>query len=201
MTQTIAVAGTQPHIGTTTQALQLLQYLQLMGNKVCFVEMNDSKYLKNMKKSIEELKEIEPGHFMLERIELYEQQHIKGLSRRDYDYLIKDYGNFPGADFNKASFMEQDIKIFVAGLKPNEVFYTYDVLCRQEFDDVSFLISFIDSVPDVRAARKAMFDYTDGRKQYNRSGKVFFANYTPEPYEYIGISNKLYSDILNLTER
>ena len=28
VTRTIAIAGTQPHIGTTTQAIQLIQYLR-----------------------------------------------------------------------------------------------------------------------------------------------------------------------------
>lgn len=194
ITRTIAIAGTQPHIGTTTQAIQLIQYLQLMGNKACYVEMNSNNYIQNLQNTYEDIESNEDGHCKFEQVELYAAKHIRGLARKEYDYIVKDYGSYQSEGFNTPSFMEQDIKIFVGGIKPNEVFYTYEILKRPEFDDISIILSFVDAATyeDV----KAMFDYTDGRQRYIRSDRVFFANYVPEPYEYTGVSNKSYSDLL-----
>ena len=79
VTRTIAIAGTQPHIGTTTQAIQLIQYLQLMGNKVCYVEMNTNNYIQNLQNTYEDIERIEDGHIKFEHVELYDAKHIKGI--------------------------------------------------------------------------------------------------------------------------
>lgn len=194
VTRTIAIAGTQPHIGTTTQAIQLIQYLQLMGNKVCYVEMNTNNYIQNLQNTYEDIERIEDGHIKFEHVELYDAKHIKGLMKKEYDYIVKDYGDHQSG-FNEPSYIEQDIKIFVGGVKPNEVFFTYEILKQPEFDDVSFIISFVDAAAQEDVG--AMFDYTVGHRKYNRSSRVYFANYAPEPFEYTGISNKTYSDLLN----
>lgn len=194
VTRTIAIAGTQPHIGTTTQAIQLIQYLQLMGNKACYVEMNVNNYIQNLQNTYEDIESNEAGHCKFEQVEFYDAKHIRGLARKEYDYIVKDYGSFQSDSFNIPSFMEQDIKIFVGGIKPNEVFYTYEILKHPEFDDISIILSFVDAATHEDV--KAMFDYTDGRQKYIRSDRVFFANYAPEPFEYTGVSNKSYSDLL-----
>lgn len=194
--KTIAVAGTQEHIGTTTQALQLLQYLQLMGNHACYVEMHHGNYIKNLKESLE-VKEKEPGHIEINHVELYEAQHIKKLVRKEYDYLIKDYGNCSELTFNAASYMEQEEKIIVGGIKPNEIFHLYDVLKDPKFDDVTYILSFVDSSQEARDEILQLFDYVDGWKKYIKSNRVFFADYAPEPFEYIGTSNRRFSDLLN----
>ena len=141
---TRTIAGTQPHIGTTTQAIQLIQYLQLMGNKVCYVEMNTNNYIQNLQNTYEDIERIEDGHIKFEHVELYDAKHIKGLMKKEYDYIVKDYGDHQSG-FNEPSYIEQDIKIFVGGVKPNEVFFTYEILKQPEFDDVSFIISFVDA--------------------------------------------------------
>lgn len=194
--KTIGIAGAQAHIGTTTQALQLLQYLQLMGNKVCYVEMNEHGYIKNLLNLFENVMEKEQGHIVIDHVELYESQHIKGLARKEYDYVIKDYGNLADKNFNTASYTEQGQKIFVAGIKANEIFQTQAVLKDSRFDDVSFILSFVDNSLDLRNEIKGMFDCTERR--YSKSEKVFFADYAADPFEYTGISNKHYSDLLNV---
>ena len=48
--KSIAFAGVCKHIGTTTQALQLLLYLKSKGKKVCYIEMNTNKFIYNIQK-------------------------------------------------------------------------------------------------------------------------------------------------------
>lgn len=197
--KTIGIAGTQPHIGTTTQALQLVQYLQLMGNHAVYIEMNDEGYIKKMEDIFDELSIPEQGHIQFNHMDLFEQQHIRTMGKKgdDIDYIIKDYGSVTKESFNRASFLEQDMRIFVGGVKANEIFFVYEILKQTAFDDASIILSFVDSDTDLRKSIKEMFDYTDGKQKYVRSDKVFFANYVPELFEYTGISNKMYSDLLN----
>ena len=42
---TIAVAGAGPRMGTTTQAMQILNYLSTMEYKVAFVEMSGQRHM------------------------------------------------------------------------------------------------------------------------------------------------------------
>ena len=51
--------------------------------------------------------------------------------KKEYDYIVKDYGDHQSG-FNEPSYIEQDIKIFVGGVKPNEVFFTYEILKQPE---------------------------------------------------------------------
>lgn len=200
-TKTIGIAGAQTHIGATTQALQLLQYLQLMGNQVAYVEMSGHGYLSDVEAAYDDINQMAPGHIYIDRIEMYGQEYIKSLIHKEYDYLIKDYGAVTEPEFNRASFMEQEQKIIVAGIKPNEINYIYEILKESSFDDVSYLLTFVDNAADLRKEVRSMFDYIDGRKKYIKSDRVFFSDYAPDPFQYTGVSNKTYSDLLNcLTE-
>ena len=40
----IAIGGCCDRIGTTTQALQLVKYLQFMGHRACYIQYNHSGY-------------------------------------------------------------------------------------------------------------------------------------------------------------
>ena len=42
----IGIAGCMSRIGTTTQAIQIVKYLTLKGYNVCYIEINDSGWLK-----------------------------------------------------------------------------------------------------------------------------------------------------------
>ena len=44
--RSVALVGACERIGTTTQAIQIVKYLQLMGYKTCYIEMNNTEYIK-----------------------------------------------------------------------------------------------------------------------------------------------------------
>ena len=65
------------------------------------------------------------------------------IFRQDYDYFVFDYGAYSERGFNKTSFLEKDIRIFVAGSKAAEMKYTQDVLRNEYYTDVRYLFNFI----------------------------------------------------------
>lgn len=196
LTRTIGVAGAQGHIGATTQALQIVQHLQLMGNRVCYLEMNNNQYIEAVLNTYD-VAEKEKGHIIFsgkQPIEFYDMKFVRQLAKQDYDYIVKDYGTYDSNSFNAASFLEQNIKLFVCGIKPNEIMKTYEILNNPEFEDVSFMLSFIDNATEIRQEVRSLFDSVD--KKSRRSNKVYFADYAPEPFEYTGVSNKTYADLI-----
>ena len=124
---TIGFAGSQNRIGTTTQALQMLQYLQLMGKKVCYIEMNDSMYV--------------------------------------------------------------EIRVIVAGAKPNEMFETTDCLREKSFFDVKYIFSFIPK--EDRESIKEMME--------EKKDNTFFAALNiVDPFVYNSNANSMFKDIVDM---
>ena len=63
--KTIAVAGTLPRIGTTTQAMQIAKYLNLKGQKAAVVELNSVKYPDTEKGKYRELSFVEKNQSLV----------------------------------------------------------------------------------------------------------------------------------------
>ena len=186
---TIGFAGSQGRIGTTTQALQILQYLQLMGKKVCYIEMNDSMYIEKMKRIYNIVKyDKTKESYTIGDIEMYKSDSLLQISRADYDYIIKDYGNVR-ENFNKLSFLESDIRIIVAGAKPNEMFETTDCIREKSFFDVKYIFSFIPK--EDRESIKEMME--------DKRENTFFASLNVvEPFVYNSSANNTFKEIVDL---
>lgn len=56
------------------------------------------------------------------------QEKIADILQLGYNFYVYDYGVYNSADFNKTSFLEKNVKIFVVGSKPNELPYTTNIL-------------------------------------------------------------------------
>ena len=118
-TITIAVAGVQSRIGTTTQAMQIVGYLKIMGYTVAYVDLTEKLYLEQIQKLYKGVSIKEGGKGILYNdIEMYSS--ISELKGETYDFLVKDYGNMK-ENFNRVSYLEQDIQIICCGAKPNEM--------------------------------------------------------------------------------
>lgn len=182
----IGVAGSCNRIGTTTQSFQIVKYLMLQGYKVAYLEMNNTGYINNMKNwySLENEDE-EVGSVTFNNIEhFYKMEKISDILKQDYDYLVYDYGAFMEKGFNKTSFLEKDIKIFVLGSSPSEMQYTYDVIKNSFYTDVFYIFN-LTSKSDQPEILEMM---------ENASIKTFFSAYTPDPYEYT--TNDIYQNII-----
>ena len=179
----IGVAGSQSRIGTTTQAIQLCKYLLFKGYTAAYVELNDSLFIKGLKDWIA-VKEGK-GCIQYGSLELYYDLSVLPEIKKQYQYLVYDYGRYTGRDFNKLSFLEKDKKIFVCGASSSELDETVKLLKSDFYTDCEFIFSFVPE-GDQKDIRKMI---ADGRR-------ASFAPWTPDPFVYKGID--LYEDILPL---
>lgn len=120
---TIGVAGTIERIGVTTQAIQLCKWLKMKGKNVCYIQMNDSGYVENLKVFYENVVVDEPqGCVSYENVEMYyDKARIDEILNRNYDFYVYDYGTITNEYFQKTSFFEKNYKIVVTGTKPTEL--------------------------------------------------------------------------------
>lgn len=187
MIKTIGIAGSLCRMGTTTQAIQIVKYLKLMGYQAGYIEMNRNEYIKVLTNLYCEAKKIN-NHVSYEDIELYEQEKLSAAYGQDYDYLVKDYGSITSETFESVSFMEQNIKIIVCGAKPNEILSVERVLENPLFHDAGCIFSFVPK--EDRAAIRGMME--------ERGQNTFFADYVPDPYVYLSNANTMCKALLGL---
>lgn len=183
-TITIAICGVQPRVGTTTQALQIVSYLQLMGYEAAYVELADQGYLNQLRKLYSDIT-VEKKCIRYERISMY-RSIIDVNGEEPYDFLVKDYGSMDQENFNQVSYLEQDLQIICAGVKPNEIFKVTDILRREEYYPAKIIFSFVPS--DQKADFKKFME--------NRAKDTFFANFTPDPFSLDVTMNKTYRSLM-----
>lgn len=148
----IAVVGCRDRIGTTTVALQLAKYLQLKTLKPCYIERNNTKFLKTFAEFIEGSSEDKStGKITYDGLDLfYKLEIINKVLSDAYEYYIYDYGSIAKAD--SLSLLEQDIIISVCGNFPSEVsssdllyerlenhncvFYIFNYVSAHDYDNI-----------------------------------------------------------------
>lgn len=184
--KTIGVAGTQSRIGTTTQALQILNYLQMMGNHVCYVEIDHygHHFVQDLQKAYEGIK-ITGNCTLYQSMEFYEMAAIKELIKKDYNFIVKDFGAADDPAFNQPSFLESDIRVFVCGAKPDELPKSFEIMANPLYDDARYLFSFV-AKDDQAELKELMADAAD---------RTFFAEYAPDPFVYSGLNNSTYAAV------
>lgn len=181
-TITIALCGSQQRIGTTTQAFQILQYLQIRGYEAAYIDLSGKDY-------IDQLCKLYGGVEKTGSCVIYENIHMYRSALdlgEDYQYIVKDYGTVKDESFNATSYLEQDIHIVCSGAKPNEIFEVTHVLKKPEFNHAKFIFSFVP--PDHRSGIL--------NQMTNRATKTFFAGYSPDPFSYDATNNKAFRQIL-----
>lgn len=203
--QTIGIMGTCHRIGTTTQAIQIVKFLQSKGYRACYVEMNEIRY-PNMQLSRREKPEVsfvekslltfdynrldeQMGVVNIESVDLYYRQDLlPAILEKEYDFYVYDYGVYTDRDFNKTSFLKDDIKIIATGAGAVELDYTLNILQNISYDKAMLLFSFTAGED-----REDLLLFMD---DFNAGGRCFFTEYTPNPFV---LSNpQLYEEMLNV---
>jgi len=169
----IGITGSCNRIGTTTQALQFVKYLQFKGYKACYLEVNDNHYVETLAKYYESAHDEYLGKVTFAKVDMYyKQEHLPVLLQQGYDYYIFDFGCYSDTDFNKTSFLEKDLRIFCMGSKADEMPHTQGVLRNEFYKDVLYIYSFA-SDPDQE-------DIVDLMEE--RAENTFFASWSPDPF-------------------
>ncbi|MCC2821008.1 hypothetical protein LK537_27310 [Lachnoclostridium pacaense] len=172
--KTVGVAGCQPHIGTTTQALQLVLCLIEHKYSVAYVEMGDRDYLSKLQEIYEDITADKSKVLYCRNIPMYTGKQIILANQRHYDYTVKDYGCINSPGFETISFLEQDIKVVVGGTKANEIEHVEKILEESCYADVNYIFSFVP-LPEQRDIKELMRE---------RKENTYFAVYTPDPFVY-----------------
>lgn len=189
----VGIAGSIERIGTTTQTLQLIQYLQLTGKTACYLEINKKNYIEEVAKLYSGTKVFKKGgdiiSIKLGDIFMYRSMGIVDAIKENLEYYIKDYGCVKDENFERISFLEQDIRIIVCGSKPNEIFHAQEILKNKSYDDANFIFSFVpkdeqDSIKDMMLSKKE---------------KTFFALNCADPYVYNSSMNNVYKQLINMS--
>lgn len=185
----IAIAGACNRIGTTTHAIQIVRYLQLHDKKACYIQMNNSSYMKDMKEWFTIRDDEELGMVTFQEIDhFYKLENIKEIMKMDYEYFIYDYGVYFNTDFNKVSFLEKDNQIFVVGSDQSEMTETMKIINSSFYDSGNYLFNFTSE-----ADQKDIIEMME-----EKADQTFFSEYVPDKYVYI--PNDIYTKILPLKD-
>ncbi|MEG2812971.1 MAG: hypothetical protein RSA79_00065 [Oscillospiraceae bacterium] len=139
-TKTIAVAGTQSRIGTTTQAICLIKYLQSIGKTACYVDITNF-YVTKIKDYYDCLVDVENGKITCQNIDMFYKVDI-AIKNKDYDYMIFDYGVLKQNE-TIISYIEKDIKFLVCGAKLDELEFTTNAISTLINEEIKYIFSFV----------------------------------------------------------
>lgn len=171
----IHVAGTMPRIGTTTVAIQLILFLNRLGYKAAYVEMNAQDYIWGITAVYAGcVKDRLPGKITYGGVELYAKERLPELlsGGSHYDYIICDYGNLSSKNFDIQAFADCSAMIIVAGIKPNEVFLTNMALENKMLSDAVYVFSFISKADQADVLEMMQ----------EKAAMTAFMPYSPDPF-------------------
>ena len=189
--QYIAVAGTQSRIGTTTQAMQIVKYLNYKGQKACYIEYGSDNLLGKLKDMYKKIEELPAGGISYNGVDLYKISAINTVRKSGYTHLVYDFGSMQSNDFAATGFMDKDaIKVIVAGIDEKEIEHTDRVLDMPYYYDAHFIFSFV-APEDQREVSEKML---------KRSGAVHYAAYTPDKFVYTPKNNPIYESLIPLED-
>ncbi|MCL1829875.1 MAG: hypothetical protein FWG21_00425 [Oscillospiraceae bacterium] len=191
MAATIGVIGAGRRVGTTTQALQIVQYLKTNGYSAAVIEMNQTGHLLSHLRFMPEHMQMQhiqdSNHFTINNIDIYRMPRSIIEAKSLYDYVVCDYGDRSDTDIT--SFLERDVKVVVGCIKPYEVkllepFFSIDS------KDLNYIYSFVD--------RSLWDDIRD--EMGSAADRTYFAGYAPDIFRYAS-DNHIYEKILPETNR
>lgn len=185
----ISVAGCCNRIGATTQALQIVKYLQFLGHRAAYIQLNDSTYVQ-MAANLYSAEDIDSvlGRVTLNGVDLYSNPNkIAEIRAMDYEYLVYDFGSYSDKNFNMIQFLEKDVRIIVGGDSPYELSAMQDVFRSPILQNSTYYIFSFVHENDFKDIKELMED---------KAEMTFFAKYTPDPFVYTSDSNDLYDKII-----
>ena len=119
----------------------------------------------------------------------YKADKLKEIQDKGYEYIVYDYGVYSEHDFNKVSFLEKDIQIFVVGSKPDEFDRTNDVIKNNFYNEVFYIFNFISDTE-----KKDLMDLMDEKSDF-----TFFADDAKDPFTYC--NSGIYEKIIPVENR
>lgn len=189
----IGVAGAVMRMGTTTQALQLVKFFQYSGYRAAYIQMNRHHYVEDLREAYEQVEhEEDTGRATYMKVDMYYRtDRLQDVLKMDYDYLVFDYGVYSENGFNKISFLEKEIQIFVVGSKPGGEFEkTCDVVKNNFYNQVFYIFNFV--------AKTEQNDLLELMEE--KADMTFFAEEARDPFSFSG-EGSIYEKIILLDKK
>lgn len=186
MVKTICIIGVMPRIGTTTQAISIVKFLEEHGINACYVEANDNHFIKKLTDNYEDVKFDEHSDAVTyEGVDLFTSDDK--TYGREYAYKVIDFGAIK--DTIPSEFMYGDICIIVLGVSP---------------DELDMLTSKVDIIYETNA--KYIFSFvSEGERKdtleimSSARDRVYFAEYRPSAFESVDDKNSnVYKNLLGI---
>ena len=167
---TIAIAGTENHIGVTTQAIAITKYLNNLNMNACYIQSNSKQDIETLETFFDV--EIKEGFFSYNGIDIYNKDKTVNAIEYGYDFYIYDMGVFNEiADID--TFLTKDVKIIVSGTKSWEqdnLMLVFDKLGI--VNDINYIFNF---APEMQK--------NDITENMGKLGvRTIFSNYIPDPF-------------------
>lgn len=172
----IAVTGVQNRVGTTTMAINLVNFLSSVGAKVCYVEANESKHLS-------EVAAYYQG--MTEKAGIWTYNGVKYLNLNsechdEFDFIIYDMG-VVNSKIIGAIRKSCDTAIICATGKP------YEAKESQSIDNL------LDE-KQIYKVFSLVADFDKGKIK-KQDQNVYFSNYTPDYFD-VEVNEELWEEVL-----
>ena len=161
----IGIAGTEKHIGVTTQCLLIAQFFNSLGMRACYICGRDE--IENLEVDKDRIAKKSDNLLVYRGIDLYSKNSSIYAMNYGYDFYIYDLGVL--SEQNIDNFTSKDVKILVGGLKYWEMPQTIPILAR--FESSSELNHIFNFCSD--EIKKEWKEY------YNNT---YFSEYAPDPF-------------------
>jgi hypothetical protein len=178
---TVAVCGTEPHIGATQHALLMTKFLCCVGFRACYLEANDRRNILYLSRAYSVNANERKRLLQFEGVDMYFDFKLPEIVNGGYDFLIFDFGRF--GELEPASFLTKDIKLVVGGTKAWEMpAYTPVFAATEGCRDVQFIMN--HAPPGEK----------DGIRSLMGGYKTHFSDYAPYPFT-TGANSDMYKEI------
>lgn len=176
--RSIGVAGAVARMGTTTQAIQIIKYLLFHGYKAAYIQMNAKHWVEDLAEAYSEAEhDKDEGCVSYQSVDMYYKvEKLQDILKKNYDFFVYDYGTYSDHDFNKVSFLEKDIQIFVVGSSPGEFEHTYKVISSNFYNNVFYIFNFT-----AKTEEKDLLELME-----EKAKDTFFAGDARDPFSYDG---------------
>lgn len=172
----IGITGACSRIGTTTLAIQLVKYFQFKGYQAGYIEANSTGFVLQHKEAFHVVHDSTLGMVSFEGVDMfYNQENLLEVLKQEYDYFVYDFGTYMDTDFNKTSFLEKDVRVFVLGSKASEMPHTNEVIRNEYYSDVEYVFNFISE-----KEKAEIIEYME-----EKASHTHFTVYTPDQFEYV----------------
>lgn len=148
--------------------------------------MNSHSYVEELAESYSDVKrDKDIGMVTYQQVDMYYRlDKLQDVRKKEYDFFVYDYGCYNEPGFNKVSFLERDVQVFVVGSKPGEFDRTYDVIKNNFYNNVFYIFNYV-----AESEKKDLLELMEDKAEC-----TFFADDIRDPFTYSasGIYEKIF---------